>query len=388
MNDEDYVLSRIRLLRPQAKFVAYNHSEEFIAAEAELGEGFHYVNLYDEQIDSNVIHSPRGLIMVHNTYLASFAYNLFLCWLLSARSAAETEAVPSLALLLKHNFKKYFAEQLLHYHNNIFARAIFLETLLYEQHCMVPVFAAKSRHEDLSTQADFGAQMMSSLVANHELGHYFLDRAPLTWNEILNLYGGTINAQFNHVLSTYPPAFVEEYKCDAMAVILCMQRNETEMPRLFCLRAIAFAFASFAVLSSLTKSAAYTSTQQQEIADQVDFGSIVKKNRDYTYAVGTDLDLVERARLVIEVCQLLAQRDGSTLFEEAGTFPLPATIVDDLLMYVSQVMESDDANARTMSLLVAEAFHEHPRGLEFLYLRSKTFTGQNLDEPDVIRHVQ
>jgi hypothetical protein len=44
-------------------------------------------------------------------------------------------------------------------------------------------------------------------------------------------------------------------------------------------------------------------------------------------------------------------------------------------------MESDDRNARDMSLLVAEALHEHPRGVEFLYLRSKTFSS-NRELPD------
>ncbi|MCW3101354.1 MAG: hypothetical protein JWL77_6972, partial [Chthonomonadaceae bacterium] len=171
---------------------------------------------------------------------------------------------------------------------------------------------------------------------------------------------------------------VLEYQCDAMAVISCLRQYEHEISREFCIRAIVFAFAAFAVLSSLTKSAEYTARDQQQTTDHVDFSSIVKEDRNYVYAVGSDLDFVERARLVIELCLNISQRDGLVLFAEAGTFPLPVTILDDLLIYVTQMMESDDANARSMAMLVAEALHEHPRGLDFLYLRSKTFTGRNL----------
>lgn len=136
---------------------------------------------------------------------------------------------------------------------------------------------------------------------------------------------------------------------------------------------IAFAFAAFAVLYSLTKSAKATASEHKAVEDTVDFNSIEKRHIDYQYTIGIDLDFVERAKLVIEFCENIAQRDGVSLFDETGDFLLPATILDDLLCYVDTIMENEDDNARKMSLLVSESLHGHPSGLEYLYLRSKTF---------------
>jgi hypothetical protein len=380
VSDVDYVRGRIALLRPRAKFAAYSHSSDFIDGAANLGDGFHYVALYDEKVDSNVIEGPRGLILIHNTYLASFAYNLFLCWLL--RSAdSQRDAGPDLAVLLTHNFKKFFAEQLLHGYDNLFARAVFLETLLYEQVCMVPVFEAKSRNPDLGRMADLGADLMSSVVSFHELGHYFLERDPDLWNDIVKqhpvlepIYAGVAQAG-------YPPAFLVEFKCDVMAVISCLQQYEEKGGREFCLKAVAFAFAAFAVLHSLVKSAESTSANHRRSPDSVDFRSIEKVHRDFDFVLGIDRDFAERARLMILLCDHLMQAAGTPLFTGSGEFFLPESILDDLLLYIDRIMESDDRNARDMSLLVAEALHEHPRGVEFLYLRSKTFSS-NWELPD------
>jgi hypothetical protein len=374
MNDGEYVRRRIALLRPRAKFIAYSHSDTFIDEAAGLGSGFHYVSLYDEKIDSNVIASPRGLIMIHNTYLPSFAYNLFLCWLLCAGRTDGDQEAPKLETLLRHNFKKFFAEQLLHVNNNIFSRAIFLETLLFEQVCMVPVFEVKSRDADLDRKADFGARLMSSAVSFHELAHFFLKHGDQEWNGLLEENAGVLDGMYRRVNATYPPAFVVEVKCDVMSVLSCLRQYEAEMSREFCLRTLVFAFAAFAILSSLAKSADKTASDQSKSPDSVDFNSIAKLHRDYNYTIGFDKDLTERARLVSELCGQIAQKEGLSLFEKRGEFPLPVNIIDSMLTYVDRVMESDDNNARSMSLLVAEALHEHPRGLEFLYLRSKTFT--------------
>lgn len=152
----------------EARFVACMHSSEFIDRSAGLGEGFFYVNLYNAKIDSNVVTSKRGLILIHNTYLPSFAYNLLLCWMLCAGGERF-----DLGRLLRHHFKKFFGEQLLRSNpNGIFSRAVYLETLLHDQVCMVPVFEAKSRQPDLDRRATLASQLMSSAVSFHELGHY------------------------------------------------------------------------------------------------------------------------------------------------------------------------------------------------------------------------
>ena len=382
MNEDEIIRRRIELLRPRAKFVAVTHSADFIDPAANLGAGFHYVNLYDEKIDSNVINSPHGLIMIHNTYLSSFSYNLLLCWLLCADSANPAAVSLNQEQLLKHNFKKYFAEQLLSFHNNIFSRAVFLETLLYEQACMIPVFEAKSQDKTLSNNADLGAQLMSAALSFHELGHVYLGKDRQIWDEIPAQHNDLLRNLLERAANNYSDLFVEEVRCDVISVLSCFEQFKESMEPQFRIRAIAFAFAAFAVLYSLTKSAKATTNEHKTVEDNVDFNSIEKRHIDYQYTIGIDLDFVERAKLVIELCENIAKREGVVLFDEAGAFPLPARILDDLLQYVDRIMESEDENARKMSLLVSESLHGHPSGLAYLYLRSKTFafgTQRNAD---------
>ncbi len=377
MTDAEHVRCRIATLRSTAKFVACTHSSEFIEQAAEIGEGFYYVNLYDAKIDSNVVTSKRGLILIHNTYLPSFAYNLLLCWLLCASQEGF-----DLRQLLKHNFKKFFGEQLMRANPNIFSRAVFLETLLYEQVCMVPVFEAKSKQPDLDRWATLGSQLMSSAVSFHELGHYYLGRDVRAWHQVLELFTEIIAPLLDRARERYSALFAVEFQCDTMAVASCLSQYEKSAGREFCLRATVFAFAAFAVLSSLTKSAEKTAQDQRSIPDDVDFDSIEKRHRGYDFSLGKDLDFVERARLIAELCEGLAAKDGLTLFGEGGAFPLPPTIIGDLLAYVDGIMDSDDRNAREMSLLVAEAMNEHPRGVDYLFLRSRTFSFGSQRNPD------
>lgn len=376
MSQSDYVLRCITLLRPHAKFAAYSHSTEFIDATADLGDGFHYVNLYDEQIDSNVISSPRGLIMIHNTYLSSFAYNLFLCWLYgySGTGTEATQRQAALDGLLAHNFKKFFAEQLLHAHNNIAARALLLETLLFEQTCMVPVFAEKARDVTLAQQAERATDLMSSVLSFHELGHYFLDTKPGTWESVAASEYAPVIAACERAWASYPSVFVTECRCDTMAVISCVQQHQASHELLFGLRTLAFAFAAYAVLCSLTRSAQATAeARQQEPLDEVDFTNLIAFHREHEITLGLDQDFVVHARLVIALCHQLATQQGLTLVGTDTPFPLPATILEDLLPYLDRVLACDDPNARPMSNLVAEALHGHEEGMNYLYLRSKTF---------------
>lgn len=373
MNSEASVLRIIQAKRPRAKFTTYSHSSTFIDATAQLGNGFHYVNLYDEQIDSNLLISKSsGLIIVHNTYLSSFAYNLFLCWLYGYERAGGNSQV--VKMLLAHNFKKFFAEQLYCAHNDIGSRALLLETLLYEQVCMVPVFAAKAQEPSLSSRADIAANLMSSVVSFHELGHFYLREQEDCWSEILGQNPDTLQPMFLRVGSTYAAGFVEEFKCDAMAIISGFQQYQEVATPDFVLQALIFAFAAFAVLFSLARSAKVTAEEQQMApAELIDFRSLEKVHREHDIKLGVDRDFVERAKLVVELCQRIAAQQHVALYSADGSFPLPETILMDLLPYIDRVLDCNDANARAMSNLVAEALCGHDEGMEYLYLRSKTF---------------
>ena len=112
---------------------------------------------------------------------------------------------------------------------------------------------------------------------------------------------------------------------------------------------------------------------QKPFPDEIDFKSIEKGHTDYSYSIGLDLDFIERTKLVIEFCKLIAAKNEIDLFAKSGPFPLPATILEDLLHNIDIVMENDDQNARGLSMLVSQSFTGHNEGFDYLVLRSKSF---------------
>jgi hypothetical protein len=376
MTNGDYLRSRLLLLRPTAKFVeiipAHSHPEAAVP--------FHHASLYDERIDLQFMQTPRGPVLVDNTYLGSFAYNLLTCWLYSHPSPGGLSGEPD--LLLKHNFKKFYAEQLLSRHNNCFSRAIFLETLLYEQQHMVPVFAARESDATLDARISAAATLMTGLTASHELGHHFCDHHPGFWDEFLAEQPVALREWFQQAASRYPPAFLDEMRCDWIACHSTLLNPPAALTRVETMRGNVFGFAAFAVLYSLEKSATATATDQAKTPDEVDLRSIAKRHHGQTYILGRDKDFIERARCVRDIVNFIAEHEGLELYTPDGAFPLPEDILDHLLSLLENIMDSTDSNARSMSMLVAEALHGHEAGSEYLYLRSKVFTSNRTHLPE------
>jgi len=376
MTVADYLRERLRLLRPTAKFV------EIVPANSdpEAAVPFHHASLYDERIDLQFMQTPRGPVLIDNTYLGSFAYNLLTCWLYSHPSPGGRSG--DLDLLLKHNFKKFFAEQLLSRLNNCFSRAIFLETLLYEQQQMIPVFAAREADATLDARISAAATLMTSLTASHELGHHFCDHHPGFWEEFLATQSTPLREWFQHAAERYPPAFLDELRCDWIACHSTLQSPPVDLSRVETLRGMVFGFAAFAVLYSLEKSAAATAAEQAKTPDEVDLRSIAKRHHGETYVLGRNTDFIERVRCVQTVADLIAEDDGLDLYAPDAAFPLRKDILDHLLSLMDGIMENPDTNARAMSMLVAEALHGHEAGSEYLYLRSKVFTSNRPQLPE------
>src|SRR5690348_5159743 len=83
-----------------------------------------------------------------------------------------------LTALLRYNLKKFFAEQLLNRTSSVFARAIFLETLLYEERAMRPLFAAAATDPARARGYEYFRDLMSNILLFHEVGHLVQDARP------------------------------------------------------------------------------------------------------------------------------------------------------------------------------------------------------------------
>jgi hypothetical protein len=215
--------------------------------------------------------------------------------------------------------------------------------------------------------------LMSSILSLHELGHFFFGSKPGAWNAFVDGNKDIIEPIFAHASETYPPPFHEEFQCDAYAIISTARLYGETSGIQFSVRAIVFAFAAFAVLFSLSRSARKTIEDHADERDDVDLRSLEKKSYDWPISLGIDRDFVARVKFATDLCAAIAAKHDFALFGYDEPFELPQTITEDLLRFVHLVLDCDDQNARDMSLLVAEALHGHERGFQYLYLRSKTF---------------
>lgn len=114
----------------------------------------------------------------------------------------------------------------------------------------------------------------------------------------------------------------------------------------------------------------------------MDLRNIAKRHHGETYLLGRETNFTERARCVRHIVNFIAKHEGLELYTPDGTSPLPADIPDHLLSLMDSIMETTDNNARSMSMLVAEALHGHEAGSEYLYLRSKVFTSNRSHLPE------
>ncbi|MXV14530.1 hypothetical protein [Hufsiella ginkgonis] len=371
--NEAYIRRLIFAKRPHAKFVVVSHTDQFLTPEAEIGRGFYYVSLYDENIGSNVFTSSAGPVMISNSYLSSFAYNLALAVLYEF----ENDIQPTdqkVSALLKYNFKKYFAEQLFHKSNTIFSRAILLETLVYEQFRMIPVFERIKEDSAFSRTATEASNIMGQLVMFHEMGHYYIDHNPRFWQELTDQFGKTFIPVLEEFKPLLSPTLLEECHCDIAAFYLSLiAANVADPDRQSFLRFTAFGYSCYATMFTLARSAEKTFKGNQGLVDLVDFQSTEKTSSDAGFEVDADREMILRAQLMLRLCERQANEWQVDLYGMNGRFPLPEDILLKLLNYVNYIQDPNDPQERGMALLLAEAFHTHPQGMEFLYLRSKVF---------------
>jgi hypothetical protein len=312
------------------------------------------------------------LILVENTYLSSFTYNLLLAWISRDRQADRDVQRSSPSALIRYNLKKFFAEQLLLVKNCVVSRAIFLETLLFEQQAMADAFTKVSGSQPLLELVQPAVDTITQITRLHELTHHYLDVALHEWGLLAGRHepiAKLVEASRNDVRDDE----IIEMKCDVIAVLNDFQRCETKPQQEACLRAIVFGFATFAVMVSLQRSAQATIRTYYSAIETVDFQSLDPIGGLFDCSLEIDEAFVRRARKIQAVCEELAKSEGLVLYDDQHAFPLSPSLLDELLGYLGKMMESDDQNARNMSLMVATALHEHPRGIEFLKLHSKKF---------------
>jgi len=144
---------------------------------------FYYVSLYDHCIGMAFRRINGINFIISNTFLSSHAYNLALTFTWRQGGGAEARKDVRLAAL-RHNYKKFFAECVLRTRNRLIGRAMLLETILYEQDLVAPMFGAARSDPKWGEKARDIARLMTYLPSHHELVHYFKYRGGDRFREV------------------------------------------------------------------------------------------------------------------------------------------------------------------------------------------------------------
>ncbi|MGH8559284.1 MAG: hypothetical protein ACRESZ_17920 [Methylococcales bacterium] len=340
----------------------------------------HQLSIYTEVWDAKMFRSRHhGNIIVNNTYLSSFAYNIAAVWV---HHGDEYEHLKSnkdckLVQLLAYNLKKFFAEQIMRRSNCVFGSAIFLETLLYEEHLMVPVIKAADDNEKLSALYNYFQNLMSSLLLFHEVGHIVRNKR----NDMLKLMQQDIAMEeFGSFWSGYHDKLQIEFECDAFAVLsLIRQRELTSLE--MSLKIIAFAFVVFAVMSSIDKSAEATAIQTPSSSEE-DLDNVLGDMAGANFSVGIDKLAVVRAQSVQLIVKSVAKQNNIKLFEPHSDFLLYDDMAEVLTQFSLNIITRDNPPYRGKCEMLARALRGNPRGMRYLRLRSKKFSMPNGHSPD------
>lgn len=337
-----------------------------------------YASLYDHKVGSQMRPIGDQLVVINNTYLSSFAYNVALCHLVGA---ANKLSPGDLTRLYRHNFKKFFAEQVVYHQNVLVGRAWLIETILYEQDLMRDAFAGVLTHA-LEEQASQIASLASGVISYHELTHYFEARSPDFDAQYRAEVGNTFEDLDEEVLRRGGSELRTEFRCDLTAT-----RLHLGLPSVFAradlFRVLLFVFYVLADLAALTESAKKTAEAAVAEEGHIDLLSAEPPQHAFGFQVARDpgfdlrVDAQERALL------RLAEQEGIALFDENAPFALtPGTrallraaqdSIGDLEAAPVQGLSGTDSLRRGLAQILAESLKGCDAGVEFLLWRSKKF---------------
>jgi hypothetical protein len=295
-------------------------------------QAFQYVALYEHRIGISVRPIGDHVFIISNGFLTSHAYNLALTWLWRYRAPGPERA--GLGAALRHNYKKFFAECVLAHENRLIGRALLIETLVYEQDLMQPMFDVVAADPGLGQIASEIAQLMSSLAAQHELTHYFKRRGE---TELIahcdGLFDGSLGGVLETVRAEQGEALAEEVLCDAFAAHQATVSDDHVLAKhelATRARMTAFGFMVFADLMSLEASARATAAHGRQEDQTIDLSSEKHPKITFGYSVGRRQEMDLRAAKIVDLLGAHLGKHGQALFADEGIFPLPATTGDGL----------------------------------------------------------
>lgn len=375
MTHEREVRDLLKALRPSLRDDFLSVGTAFDYDIAELGFQLKGIqcSIYDEALDAVLYRSKRlGQIVANNTYLSSFAYNIAVVWMSYGaqyeRLAAREEC--ELTSLLRYNLKKFFAEQLLNRTSSVFARAIFLETLLYEERAMRPLFAAAESDPAKARGYEFFRDLMSSILLFHEVGHLVQDARTDFEDRLKREIEEGSGPGFLPAWKQYAEKAQIEFRCDTFAIMLAARQAAPGIADDFVRRAIAFAFAVCACITGLDKSAAATAQQYPASADPDLLDEYRKDMPGAGYLMGKDEFGIARARSAAAICH---QLDPSGDLWAGSDFPFRPEMIDGLTEFATEIIDTYDPETRGLCELLSRALQGNERGMRYLTLRSKVF---------------
>jgi hypothetical protein len=376
--DDQELLRIVRLLHPSARYTALAPIAAGQLEGEETGQSFAYVSLYDHKVGSQTRPIGDRLVIINNTYLSSFAYNVGLCHLIGAASGMSVE---DLARLYRHNFKKFFAEQVVYLRNVLIGRSLLIETILYEQDLMVRAFAGvvAGGFEEKGRQI---AELASGIVSYHELMHYFEARDPRFETGYRTEVGNGFEDIEEEVFRLGGSGLRTEFRCDLAATRINL-RQPTIFPRADLLRLQLFSFYVLAELVSLTKSAVATAAAAVDEEAYIDLASAEPPQHAFVFKIGRDGDFDARVDAQEKVLARIAEQEGIALFADASGFPLTRQTrsllqaaqgsIGDVDDAPPQGLTGTDAQRRGLAQILSESLKGSDEGVDFLLWRSKKF---------------
>lgn len=393
MTPLEFAFGRLLKKLPDARFVQKAAVATGRLPWEDAEQEVHYVSIYRHAIASNFLPMHGFNFIISNGFLTSHAYNIALAW---SMLSGPTEGDGDLYLTLRHNYKKFYAESILGERNCLIGRALLIETLMFEQDCMRPIFAKVESAPELREKALVIAHLIVSFVNWHEMTHYFMHRSSRnTLRELAQAFDGEAGEAYARIAQAHGADLAEEVACDLSAVHQLLTSadepfaswSDVERARL-----VAFSVMVISDLVSLEGSARETAKAARADDAQISLGSELRPQNAFNYSIGRWPPMEIRVNEVLGVLERHSSRLGHDLYGDRSRdvgFPLPESTRKTLARVWEDFMSpgaagdkrATDAQQRGLAQLLAEALHGYDGGAEHLLWRSKRFSvgGRKID---------
>jgi hypothetical protein len=320
---------------PGVEIIEEGYLADSVVSQVAAKESIKCIRFYDFRLSTSVREIGGWTFISENDFLNEHVARIFLVWLHYGQTDASD---PYLLTLLRHCFKRFYADASVGEHSTRFGRAMLFESVIFERELLRPMYDSLAQDPQRSQLPDSVANCARVIARWHEIGHIRVQQtglAPLSL--VRELFEGAAYSAVKQVVDDGNHQLAEELYCDLFALQEVVQSSDSPLSLLDY--ASRFKVGLFCFLCS-----AFLSTIS--FIARLDARDEHLRRPDSKYHDNEFSDLLDatlsRARLLEDVIEHYSVRKGFHLYGAGESFSLIARLSEAFEKIYHSFMDASD----------------------------------------------